>query len=352
MTLWLLPAKVQTMSRLAVAFGVLVLAVAQVPPTNRPMQTGLVFDEVYLRHLAGDTGHPERPERLTAIRSGLERSGLLKTLQRITPRRVTDEELTLVHTRPYVALVRKELSNLRGLADLSTGDTLASPGSFEAAQFAAGGVLNAVDAVMMQKVKNAFCAVRPPGHHATPNRGMGFCIFNNVAIAARYIQKVHGARRVLIVDWDYHHGNGTQDIFNEDDSVFYFSTHHYGAYPGTGSAADTGAGKAAGTKLNVPMPPGAGDAQFLEAFQTRLAPAARTFRPDVILISAGFDGMRDDVLGRFDITPSGFAAMTQVVVDLANELCQGRIVSVLEGGYRLEGLSDSVVAHVKVLQGS
>jgi acetoin utilization deacetylase AcuC-like enzyme len=327
-------------------------ALSQTAPANKPVQTGLVFDDVYLRHLAGDTGHPERPERLTAIRNGLDRSGLLKTLQRIAPRRVTDEELMLVHTRAYVELVRKELSNLQGLADLSTGDTLASPGSYEAAQFAAGGVLNAADAVMTRKVKNAFCAVRPPGHHATPTRGMGFCIFNNVAIAARYVQKVHGARRVLIVDWDYHHGNGTQDTFYEDDSVLVFDTHHYGAYPGTGSAAETGAGKAAGTKLNVPMPPGAGDTQFLEAFKTRLVPAARKFRPDFILISAGFDGMRNDTLGRFDITPQGFAAMTRVVVDLANELCQGRIVSVLEGGYRLDGLSDSVVAHVKTLEGS
>jgi acetoin utilization deacetylase AcuC-like enzyme len=313
-------------------------------------QTGLLLDDVYLRHLAG-VDHPERPERLTAIHTGLERSGLLKTLYRITPRRVTDAELLLVHSPSYVSLVRKELSNLRGQADLSTGDTVISPGSFDAAQFAAGGVLNAVDAVMTKKVKNAFCAVRPPGHHATPTRGMGFCIYNNVAIAARYVQKRHGVKRVLIVDWDYHHGNGSQDIFYEDDSVFIFDTHHYGAYPGTGSAEETGAGKALGTKMNVPMPPGAGDAQFLDAFKNKLVPAARKFKPDFILISAGFDGMRNDVLGQFDVTPEGFAAMTRVVVDLANELCQGRIVSVLEGGYRLDGLSESVIAHVKTLEG-
>jgi acetoin utilization deacetylase AcuC-like enzyme len=327
-------------------------AAAQGPAQVQRTPTGLLFDDVYLRHLAGVSNHPERPERLTAIRNGLDRSGLLKNLYRITPRRVTDEELALVHSPGYVRLVRNELSNLKAeAADLSTGDTLISPGSLESAQYAAGGVLNAVDAVMTKKVKNAFCAVRPPGHHATPTRGMGFCIFNNVAIAARYAQKTHGVKRVLIVDWDYHHGNGTQDTFYEDDSVFVFDTHHYGAYPGTGSAAETGAGKAAGTKLNVPMPVGAGDAQFLEAFQNRLVPAARRFKPDLILISAGFDGMRNDVLGRFDITPEGFAAMTRVVVDLAHELCQGRIVSVLEGGYRLDGLSDGVVAHVKTLQG-
>jgi acetoin utilization deacetylase AcuC-like enzyme len=326
------------------------LAVAETPAQLQQSQTGLLIDDVYLRHLAGVSDHPERPERLLAIRDGLDRSGLLKSLRRITPRRVTDEELMLVHTRGYVDLVRRELSAVRGTADLSTGDTLISPGSLEAAQFAAGGVLNAVDAVMTKTVKNAFCAVRPPGHHATPTRGMGFCIYNNVAIAARYVQKKHGVKKVLIVDWDYHHGNGTQDIFYEDDSVFVFDTHHYGAYPGTGSAAETGTGKATGTKLNVPMPVGAGDAQFLDAFKSKLVPAARKFKPDFILISAGFDGMRNDVLGRFDITPEGLAAMTRVVVDLANELCQGRIVSVLEGGYRLDGLSESVVAHVRTLQ--
>ena len=204
---------------------------------------------------------------------------------------------------------------------------------------------------MAGNVKNAFCAVRPPGHHATQNRGMGFCIFNNVAIAARYLQKVHGLRRVLIVDWDYHHGNGTQDIFYEDDSVFYFSTHHYGAYPGTGGPAESGVGRGTGTTLNVPLPAGASDAQILQALESKLVPAARNFRPDFILISAGFDAMRSDLLGRFDVTPGGFAAITRVVVRLADELCQGRIVSVLEGGYRLDGLAESVAAHVKALQG-
>ena len=345
-------------------FGILLLALGALMPfeenaaqlrgptaTTPPRQTGLLDDDVYLRHLSGNTGHPERPERLLAIRSGLEKAGLLKSLSRITPRRVTDQELALVHSPSYVALVRRELSNVQGLRDLSTGDTLVSPGSLEAAEFAAGGVLNAVDAVMTGKVKNAFCAVRPPGHHATPIRGMGFCIFNNVAIAARYLQKVHHLQRVLIVDWDYHHGNGTQDTFYEDGTVFYFSTHHYGAYPGTGDPAETGAGKGLGKILNVPLPAGASDAQILQAFETKLVPAARNFKPDFILISAGFDGMRNDLLGRFDITPAGFAAITRVVVKLADELCQGRLVSVLEGGYRLDGLAESVTAHVKALQG-
>jgi acetoin utilization deacetylase AcuC-like enzyme len=323
-------------------------ATAQSMPISKP--TGLLYDDIYLRHLSGNTGHPERPERLIFIRDALQKAGLTQSLYPIHPRRVTEEELELVHKPSYVALVRRELSNVQGVRELSTGDTLVSPGSLEAAEFAAGGVLNAVDAVMQGKVKNAFAAVRPPGHHATPTRGMGFCIFNNVAIAARYLQKKYGLQRVLIVDWDYHHGNGTQDTFYEDGSVFYFSTHHYGAYPGTGSAAETGAGKGAGKILNVPLPPGASDAQILEAFQTKLVPAARNFKPDFILISAGFDGMRNDLLGVFDITPTGFAAMTRIVVQLAKELCQGRVVSVLEGGYRLDGLAESVVAHVQVLR--
>ena len=319
---------------------------------DRSSQTGFVFDPIYLRHLSGNTGHPERPERLTAIVNGLEKAAVLKSLIRIPPRRATEEDLGLVHSPAYRALVQRELSNLQGLHELSTGDTLTSPDSWEVAHYAVGGVLNAVDAVMANRVKNAFCAVRPPGHHASRDRGMGFCIYNNVAIAARYLQRVYKINRVLIVDWDYHHGNGTQDIFYKDGSVMYFSTHDYGfgVYPGTGSTSETGAGAGIGKILNVPLKKGAGDAEILQAFQTKLVPAARNFKPEFILISAGFDAMRRDLLGQFDVTPEGFAAITRVVVGLANELCQGRIVSVLEGGYRLDGLAESVTAHVRALQ--
>ncbi len=306
------------------------LAVLQGIPSQTRRPTGFVFDEIYRQHLVGDTG----------------------TLTRIPARPATDDELALAHERSYIELVKRELANVQGVKELSTGDTDVTRESLAAARAAAGGVLNAADAVASGRVKNAFCAVRPPGHHATPTRGMGFCIFNNVAIAARYLQKVHHVGRILIIDFDYHHGNGTQDIFYDDDTVFYFSTHHYGAYPGTGSAAETGAGKAVGTKLNVPLPPGAGDAQILAAFEQQLVPAARRFKPDFILVSAGFDGMRRDLLGQFDITPQGYAAITRVIVRLADELCQGRIVSVLEGGYRLDGLAESVAAHVSVLNGA
>jgi acetoin utilization deacetylase AcuC-like enzyme len=313
-------------------------------------RTGLLYDDVYLKHLAGNSGHPERPERLTAIRTALVEAELFQALEPIKARAATEQELALAHSPAYVALVHRELSDLQGFADLSTGDALVSPGSLESATFAAGGVLEAVDAVVSGAVKTAFCAVRPPGHHATRTRGMGFCIFNNAAVAARYVQQAHKLKRVLIVDWDYHHGNGTQDIFYDDGSVFYFSTHHYGAYPGTGHSSETGSGKGAGATLNVPLPPGATDAQILEAFESKLVPAAQAFKPDFILISAGFDAMRRDLLGCFDVTPEGFAALTKVVMDLADDFCQGRIVSVLEGGYRLDGLGECVVAHLHALE--
>ena len=340
-----------------VTLVLLVAAVASQAPTGpspaapspQARPTGLVFDEVYLRHLAGNTGHPERPERLTAIMNGLDKAGLLDTLERVPARRATDDELALMHTRAYINLVRRELANVQGPKSLSTGDTLVSHDSFEAAYMAAGGVLNAVDAVMDGRAKNAFCAVRPPGHHATPDRGMGFCVFNNVAIAARYAQRIRGVRRVLIVDWDYHHGNGTEAAFYGDDSILYFSTHDYAAYPGTGDPAKTGGGNGLGLNINIPLPKGTGDARILKAFEDTLVPAARAFKPDFILISAGFDGMHNDLLGNFDITPDGFAALTRVVTRLADELCNGRVVSVLEGGYRLDGLADSVTAHVRIL---
>jgi len=343
--------------RLVGVFAVSVAAAAASQVPTAPGQTldrqagttALVFDRSFLGHLAGDTGHPERPERLTAIMDGLDSAGLLDTLQRVPARRATDDELALVHTLGYVNLVKRELANVQGLTNLSTGDTAASAGTLDAAYMAAGGVLNAVDAVMEGRAKNAFCPVRPPGHHATSDRGMGFCVFNNVAIAARYAQQVHGAGRVLIVDWDYHHGNGTEDAFYDDESILYFSTHDYAAYPGTGAPARTGSGNGRGLNINVPLSRGAGDADILRAFQESLVPAARAFKPDLILVSAGFDGMRNDLLGNLDITPEGFVAITRVVTDLADELCDGRVVSVLEGGYRLDGLADSVVAHVRAL---
>jgi acetoin utilization deacetylase AcuC-like enzyme len=202
---------------------------------------------------------------------------------------------------------------------------------------------------MAGKVGSAFCAVRPPGHHALPDRAMGFCIFNNVAVAARYIQKKHNLSKVLIVDWDVHHGNGTQDMFYEDPTVFYFGIHQSPFYPGTGAASEKGRGNGLGTTLNVPLPAGSGDDDYIKAFQEQFKPAARVFKPDFVLISAGFDLLADDRLGGMKVTPAGITRISRIVKDVAAECAEGRLVSVLEGGYNLEKLAASVEAHLRVL---
>ena len=214
---------------------------------------------------------------------------------------------------------------------------------------AAGGVLAAVDAVMNKQVTNAFCAVRPPGHHAMENRAMGFCIFNNVAIGTKYVQKKYGLSNVLIVDWDVHHGNGTQAAFYDDPTVLYFSVHQYPFYPGSGSEAEKGEGKGLNYTINVPLPAGSGDDVYVKAFEEKLRPAALAFGPDFVFISAGFDAHENDLLGGMKVTADGFAELTRIVKAIAQRCCNGRIVSVLEGGYHLGGLAASVEAHIRVL---
>jgi acetoin utilization deacetylase AcuC-like enzyme len=243
--------------------------------------------------------------------------------------------------------VRRDIG--RGARELSTGDTNVSSRSLEVALHAAGGVLNLVDAVSQGKARRGVAVIRPPGHHATPGRGMGFCIFNNVAIAARYAQRKYGLERVLIADWDVHHGNGTQDIFYSDGSVFFFSTHQHPWYPGTGLPHETGTGAGKGTTLNCPFPAGSGREQILGAFRERLLPAAHAFQPDLVLISAGFDSRQGDPLGKFTLSDDDFADLTRVMLEIAGRHAGGRLISVLEGGYNLAGLAAAMTAHVKTL---
>lgn len=308
--------------------------------------TALLADVLYKRHVPGP-GHPERPARIDAVLSALDEAGLTEQMPRVPPRAATEGEIAACHTRKYIEVVKHD--SARGYEALSTGDTPLSAESLDIALQAVGGILNAVDAVVEWRARNAFCAVRPPGHHATPDRGMGFCIFNNVALAARYAQRRHGVDRVLVADWDVHHGNGTQEIFYADGSVFFFSTHQHPWYPGTGLPYETGAGAGRGATLNCPFPAGSGRAEILGAFQDRLLPAARDFRPDLVLVSAGFDSRLGDPLGRFMLGDADFADLTTLVLEIADTYAGGRLVSVLEGGYSLEGLASATVAHVSAL---
>lgn len=310
------------------------------------MRTGLVADPICKLHLTG-WGHPESPSRYDAAFRALSTRGLIDQLEKIPCREALDYELELCHTPAYIELVAREVAE--GEPTLSTGDTDISPRSLEAARYTVGGVLNAVDAIFLGRVKNAFCLVRPPGHHAAADRGMGFCIFNNVALAARHAQVEHGVDRVLIIDWDVHHGNGTQDIFYCDPTVFYFSTHQYPYYPGTGAQEERGAGAGFGTTLNVPLPAGSGRAEIFPAFTDLLGPEMEKFRPDFVIISAGFDARVGDPLGGFLLTDDDFADLTDWVIQLARRYANGRILSVLEGGYNLSGLASAVAAHVRRL---
>ena len=308
--------------------------------------TGLIYDPRYLEHDMG-AGHPESPNRLRAIMQRLEQSGTLATLTRIDPRTAEDEWVTLVHRSEHVAMLNRQAPT-HGRISLDA-DTSMSPGSLGAAYLAAGGALAGVDAIMAGRVQHAFCAVRPPGHHAEADRAMGFCLFNNVAIAARYAQKRYGVQRVLIVDWDVHHGNGTQHSFESDASVLFFSTHQYPHYPGTGRASECGRGAGEGLTINVPMEAGEGDDEHRAVFQKVLVPAADAFKPEFVIISAGFDAHRDDPLASMGLTEEGYADLTNIVAGIARQHCQGRLLSALEGGYNLTALAASVERHIQAL---
>lgn len=313
---------------------------------DRFLHTGLVADPVCKVHDTG-WGHPETASRYDAAFRALCTSGAIEHLEKIPCRLALDEELQVCHDPHYIQLVQAEVA--AGAATLSTGDADICARSMDAARYAVGGVLNAVDAVMTGRVKNAFCLVRPPGHHATSNRGMGFCLFNNAALAARHAQRRHGIGRVLIVDWDVHHGNGTQDIFYEDDSVFYFSTHQAPWYPGTGAREETGTGRGLGFTLNCPCTAGDGRNEMLPAYTDRLLPAMERFHPELVILSAGFDSRIDDPLGQLRLTDEDFADLTRLMLETARAHAGGRVVSVLEGGYNLSGLGAATAAHVQAL---
>ena len=310
------------------------------------MKAGYVYDPVYLRHDTGE--HVENASRLEAIISMLEKSRLKERLTLIKPRPATFEELTMVHHEEYVVQIKDVALRGGGWLDV---ETVMSSGSYDAALNAAGGTIMAVEAVMGGEVNSAFALVRPPGHHATAGEAMGFCVFNNVAIAARYAIKKCGLKHVAIIDFDVHHGNGTQEAFYSDPAVLYVSTHQYPLYPGTGGIEDTGNGRASGTTINIPLPAGCGDAEYERVFEQIVAPAVKRFRPELILVSAGYDPHWADELAQMRVTVTGFGRMVSVIKGLADELCGGRLVFGLEGGYHLEALAYSVKATFDVLLG-
>jgi acetoin utilization deacetylase AcuC-like enzyme len=310
-------------------------------------RVGFITHPTYLKHDMGP-GHPEKPDRLMAIEGWLAKRGGFDSLEQIKPEPADRRWITLIHTPTYLdSLIRISPKSKAVPLD---GDTAIGPHSLEAAFLAVGGVLAGVEGVLEGKFDHAFCAVRPPGHHAEAGRAMGFCLFNNVAIGARYAQKHGGLKRVCIIDWDVHHGNGTQHSFEDDGSVLYISTHEYPFYPGTGSADERGFGEGEGATLNCPMPAGCGDREYISLFENPIAPAVRAFRPEIILVSAGFDAHRDDPLAQMEVTSAGFGRMTSIVRALADECCEGRLVSALEGGYHLSALAHSVEAHLQSLQ--
>jgi len=310
------------------------------------LKTAFLYDPVFLKHQTG-WAHPEKRQRLTVILAHLNKTGLWDQCVHLAPQPAPIEAIRAIHSTHYIDEIRH--ASETGELFKPDDSTVGSPGTYNAAVMAVGAVLTALDAVMQQQVQNAFCAVRPPGHHALPDRAMGFCFFNNVAIGAKYLQHRHGLKRIAIIDWDIHHGNGTQNAFYDDPSIFYFSLHQEHLYPYSGLANERGAGPGAGFTLNVPMPSGASDSDYQQAFSRELIPAMAQFKPEFILISAGFDGHRDDPLSTTVLTEQGFGELTRMVMNLAGKYCGGRLVSVLEGGYSITGLVTSIDAHLRAL---
>ncbi len=297
-------------------------------------KVGIVLDSLFINHDNG-MGHPESQERLLAIVDMLKYTKLFDEVSKIDPRDATKEEITRVHTPEYYDKIASTKGKPKVFLD---ADTSTCPVSFEAAVRASGGMISATESVLDGETGRAFPLVRPPGHHAEADRAMGFCLFNHVAVGAAHLTRARGLDRVLIVDWDLHHGNGTQHMFYDTSEVLYFSTHQYPYYPGTGGASETGNGEGKGYNINVPLPPGMGDDEYLLIFREVLGPVVEQYKPDCILVSAGFDTYFEDPLGGMKVTPEGFAKMTRFLTDAADRYSDGKIVFILEGGYNLDGL--------------
>ena len=311
------------------------------------MAIGIIKDEIFLKHYPGDW-HPERPERLEKIYARLEEPDLAPFIKTLPPREATFEELSWNHAPEYIKTIEQTAGQDHVQLD---PDTATSPYSYEAAIKAVGAQFVGLEALFKGVVDQVFALVRPPGHHAEYNRAMGFCLFNNVALAAHYALKRLGLERILIVDWDLHHGNGTQWSFYEDPRVVYFSTHQFPYYPGTGKVEEIGRGEGTGFTVNVPLPAGCGDLEYATVFRKVLVPVAQEFKPQIILVSAGFDLYFGDPLGGMSVTPIGVAYLTRVIKELAEKFCQGRILLTLEGGYSLQGLTDCTAAVILELVG-
>ena len=310
-------------------------------------KTGIVKDERYMEHEMGPH-HPESPERLRAIYAMLEEPDMKGQFFEVPVRRAERDELLLVHAQNYVDQLAATAGEAYTYLD---PDTQTSAGSYEAALLAAGGLCEAISLVNSGEINNAFALVRPPGHHAENSRAMGFCLFNNVAVGAMYAREHLKLDRLLVVDWDLHHGNGTQHSFEEDPSILYFSTHQYPYYPGTGAINETGRGEGQGFTVNVPLPVGCGDGEYLFLFENILKPVTLEFKPQMILVSAGFDIYEGDPLGGMRVTPKGFAGLTRSIMEMADACCEGKVVITLEGGYDVHGQSDSVKEVLKELSG-
>ncbi|MBP1708500.1 MAG: histone deacetylase family protein [Deltaproteobacteria bacterium] len=309
-------------------------------------RTGIVKHERYIEHVM-DHGHPESPERLRAIYQMLEQGELKEKLVPVKPREATREELETIHSPEYIDLIASTAGQSHTRLDM---DTSTCAQSYGAAVLAAGGMLELIKAVMDGTLNNGFALVRPPGHHAERTRAMGFCLFNNVAIGATYALKNFSLERILLVDWDVHHGNGTQSSFYEDPRVLYISIHRYGFfYPGTGGANEVGRGKGEGFNVNIPLPTGCDDSVYGVFFESLVKPIALEYRPQLVLVSAGFDTHYDDPLGGMDVTPDGYARMTQILMEIADTTAQGRLAVTLEGGYSISGQKESVKAVLKEL---